>query len=96
MKNGDAEAVFDADNAFHDVLAQITHNALFGKIANLVRLLTYDIRRKTIFNMMKLGHGNRLAEVHREIFQILEQHDLARLDEVIKRSYFYEEGVLDA
>ena len=95
VRCGDVETIFAADNRFHEILAEITHNSLFGKIAGLVRLLTYEMRHRTICHMLQLGEGESMAEVHQEIFRVLKEKDCSKVDRIIKQSYFYEEGALD-
>jgi len=96
MGAGDDKAAFDADNVFHDVMAEITHNPLFSKIGNLVRQLTYEIRRRTFHNMTKTEEArDAMVQVHYEIFDAIRSRDTEKAAEIIKGSYFYERGVLD-
>ncbi|MFC2728122.1 MAG: FadR/GntR family transcriptional regulator [Centipeda sp. (in: firmicutes)] len=96
MGAGDDKAAFDADNVFHDVMAEITHNPLFSKIGKLVRLLTYEIRRRTFYNMTKTQEArDAMVQVHYDIFEAIRSRDTQKAAEIIKGSYFYERGVLD-
>lgn len=96
MEAGDDKAAFDADNVFHDVMAEITHNPLFSKIGKLVRLLTYEIRRRTFYNMTKTQEArDAMVQVHYDIFEAIRSRDTQKAAEIIKGSYFYERGVLD-
>ena len=96
MGVGDDKAAFDADNVFHDVMAEITHNPLFSKIGKLVRLLTYEIRRRTFYNMTKTQEArDAMVQVHYDIFEAIRSRDTQKAAEIIKGSYFYERGVLD-
>lgn len=96
LKAGDDSAAFDADNVFHSVMAEITHNPLFAKIGSLVRLLTYEIRRRTFRNMTRTQEGREtMAQVHEDIFNAIRMRDTNKAKEIIEGSYFYERGVLD-
>ena len=96
MKHGDDAAAFDADNVFHNVMAEITHNPLFAKIGSLVRLLTYEIRRRTFQNMTKTKDSREeMVQVHYEIFDAIRTKNTNKAREIIEGSYFYERGVLD-
>ena len=96
MEAGDDKAAFDADNVFHDVMAEITHNPLFLKIGKLVRLLPYEIRRRTFRNMTKTQEARAdMVQVHYDIFEAIRSRDTEKAAEIIKGSYFYERGVLN-
>lgn len=92
----DGEVSFRMDNAFHDALAAMSKNPLFAKIANLVRLLTTEIRRRTIHNMTKTSEGQRqMIDVHENMLRYIESHGEGDAETIIKGSYFYDRGVLD-
>lgn len=87
--------IYDADNLFHEKLAEITHNSLFSKIANLVRLLTSEMRMQTIDHMVKIQKEHRMINVHQDMLDAIENKDSTQIDEIISKSYLYAEGVLN-
>lgn len=87
--------IYDADNLFHEKLAEITHNSLFSKIANLVRLLTSEMRMQTIDHMVKIQKEQRMISVHQDMLDAIENKDSTQVDEIISKSYLYAEGVLN-
>ena len=95
IDSGDFEKVFDGDNEFHRILALITHNSLFGKIDHITRLLTTDVRHKTLKHMLRTDKGRDLMTVHIEIYDAIKNKDKDKAEEIIRRSYFYDEGALE-
>lgn len=95
MASGDFTKVYEADNHFHDILARITHNSLFGKIAHLTRLLTTDIRYKTIHHMQNHDQSEQLLTVHVDMLEAIKSRNPEGVEAIIKRSYFYDEGALE-
>jgi DNA-binding FadR family transcriptional regulator len=85
-----AEAVYGADNAFHATLSEIGRNPLFDKINSLVRVLTHDIRRKTVENMVVRGEGQTLLLAHKQICDIVFNKDTSHIDEIVAQGYFYD------
>ncbi|BEU88288.1 hypothetical protein TAMA11512_17520 [Selenomonas sp. TAMA-11512] len=92
----DGEDSFQQDNAFHDTLATMTKNPLFAKIAKLVRLLTTEIRRRTIHNMTRTAKGQKqMIDVHENMLRYIECHGEGDAESIVKGSYFYDHGALD-
>ena len=86
----DIEAVFQADNEFHKLLAEIVGNALTQKINALVRTLTHDMRYRTVENMVTKGSGDVLLDAHRQLCDMIKKKDISRLDEIVEYGYFYD------
>lgn len=98
LKRGVAEKninkIYEADNLFHEELVEITKNSLFAKIANLVRILTSEIRLKTIEHMVDIKKEQRMVAVHEEMLQAIKERNMLNVDNIINDSYLYSEGVL--
>lgn len=85
-----AQAVFDADNNFHDLVSSIAKNPMIAKISSLVRLLTHDLRYKTVIDMLAIGQGRTLLEAHKHISDAICNKDATELDSVVHDGYFYD------
>ncbi len=79
---------FEVDNAFHDAVASLSENSLVMKIDQIVRILTYAVRQKTVQTMIEEGRGQELLKAHEDIYQVLLNRDAAGLEEIIRRTYF--------
>lgn len=88
IRQKDAEAAFEADNLFHDTVAELSCNPLVMKIDQVVRVLTYAVRRKTVNTMVTSGRGQELLAAHQEICRVLQEQDEQGLNEIIRRTYF--------
>lgn len=86
----DVQAVFDADNAFHDCLSAIGENPMIGKINSLVRTLTHDLRYRTVSNMLAIGQGRTLLDAHKHICDAISSKDASNLDAIVHDGYFYD------
>jgi len=84
------QAVFDADNDFHDFMSSIAKNPMIAKISSLVRLLTHDLRYRTVTNMLCLGQGHILLEAHKHICDAICSKDTTDLDSIVHDGYFYD------
>lgn len=84
------EAVFQADNEFHRLLAEISGNALTQKINALVRTLSHDMRYRTVTNMVTNGEGDVLLAAHKQICDVIRNKDITHLDEIVEHGYFYD------
>lgn len=83
------DAVFEADNQFHDAVSQIGGNPLVDKINALVRVLTHDLRYKTVSNMLAIGAGDTLLQAHTQICEAIFTGNISKLDELVEHGYFY-------
>lgn len=86
----DINAVFDADDAFHECLAKLARNGMVGKISALVRTLTHELRYQTVKNMIEAKEGDTLLAAHKEICDIISANKSTGLDDLIQKGYFYD------
>ena len=93
--NKNFKAMCDADDEFHQCMADMTHNILFIKISEVTRLLTKKIRYQTVYNMGKMGKIKEMYDVHLSMYQFIKDKKQTAVDEVVRQGYFYEYGVLD-
>lgn len=93
--NKNFKAMCDADDEFHQCMADMTHNILFAKIGDVTRLLTKKIRYQTVYNMGKMGKIQEMYDIHKSMYDIIKGKRFASVDEVVRQGYFYEYGVLD-
>ncbi len=83
------EAMFQADNDFHDAVSSLCQNVLVDKINRVVRVLTYAIRKDTVQAMIKSGRIQELIQAHWEIYDVLYKPDSGlELENTIHSSYF--------
>ena len=87
--------MFNADTDFHYALDKAAHNELFSKISDLIRMLTSEIRMKTIKSMAKFGKLNELEKAHKKLLDAVKDRNLNYNEDMIERSYFYRYGVLN-
>lgn len=65
------ENAFLADNEFHNTISDMGKNPLVNKINQVVRVLTYSMRMKTVETMIKTGRGRELFEAHQKIYEMM-------------------------
>ena len=94
LHENDVESIFRADNDFHAAIAEAGHNTLFARIADLVRLLTSDMRLRTVQNMIDMGKHDDMERVHEALVKIVEKKDRNFSQQVISDGYFYMYDVL--
>ncbi len=85
------EALFEADNRFHDMVAELCHNSLVVKIDAVVRMLTYATRFETVKMMAESGKAEELLEAHRVIYAMLENRELDGMKANIRKTYFLDQ-----
>lgn len=85
---GDVEAVFQADNNFHDAVSALCQNSLVDKINRVVRILTYAVRHDTVETMLTTGRSQELLQAHWQIYEVLCDKTEANLEEIIHNTYF--------
>lgn len=85
----DIQAVFDIDNDFHKIVSEMGGNPLIDQINSLVRTLTYDIRYRTVKNM--IGHGKEkiLLSAHKKIYDAIIKRDDSNIEKIVDFGYFY-------
>ena len=96
LSANDFDGVLSADDAFHETLALITHNSLFGKICHVTRLLTTSLRYKTLTHMLRSKKGSEeVYRTHVEMLNAIKNKDIDNAESIIRKSYFYDEGALE-
>lgn len=87
------QEVFEADNAFHEMVSSMGKNPLVDKINSVVRVLTYSMRLKTVTNLILNGEKDQLMKVHEDIYNMICDKDDSRVSDIIQESYFYSKGI---
>lgn len=82
------KAFFEADDRFHDKVAEMGKNPMADKINRVVRTLTYAVRYETVSSMLERGKGNELVEAHRTLLEAIRNGDEAVLSDKVRESYF--------
>ncbi|MDE6961857.1 MAG: FCD domain-containing protein [Lachnospiraceae bacterium] len=82
------DAVFQADNEFHDAVSHMGHNPLIDKINRVVQMLTWSIRLDTVTHMVGTGRGQELYEAHEKICRMLKERNTNNLNQNIRDTYF--------
>ena len=95
LDNDDAEALFIADDKFHLLLAESSHNPLFVKIGTLTRKLTSEIRTRTVENIIRKKMHKEMLQVHLDILNMVRNYDSGDIHELVREGYFYDYGILD-
>ncbi len=92
-REGDVlEAVFQADNNFHDAVSALCQNSLVDKINRVVRMLTYAVRHETVETMLTTGRVHELIQAHWRIYEVLSSKTEEGLEEIIHNTYFLDVG----
>ena len=92
-REGDVlEAVFQADNNFHDAVSALCQNSLVDKINRVVRMLTYAVRHETVETMLTTGRVHELIQAHWRIYEVLSSKAEEGLEEIIHNTYFLDVG----
>lgn len=88
------KALFREDDRFHDKIAEMGKNPMADKINRIVRSLTYDLRYKTVSEMIASGRTEELIEAHRRLLEAIGEGNLHNVSDKVRGSY-YEEVVLE-
>lgn len=88
------KAFFREDDRFHDKIAEMGKNPMADKINRIVRSLTYDLRYKTVSEMIACGRTEELIEAHRRLLEAIREGNLHNVSDKVRGSY-YEEVVLE-
>ena len=88
------KAFFREDDRFHDKIAEMGKNPMADKINRIVRSLTYDLRFKTVSEMITSGRTEELIEAHRRLLEAIREGNLHNVSDKVRGSY-YEEVVLE-
>lgn len=84
------QAIFDADNQFHDTISQMGKNPLVEKINRVVRVLTHAVRFQTVDEMVKTGRGMELYNAHEQLFDMFEKRETNDMNMAVRKTYFTE------
>ena len=82
------EAFFQADNEFHDAVSLLCDNPQADKINRVVRVLTHDVRYRTVSTMITSGRIAELIDAHRQIYEVLRGRNKEQLEIIIHNTYF--------
>lgn len=85
---------FREDDRFHDKIAEMGKNPMADKINRIVRSLTYDLRYKTVSEMIASGRTEELIEAHRRLLEAIREGNLHNVSDKVRGTY-YEEVVLE-
>ena len=85
------EAFFEADEKFHDKIAEMGKNPMADKINRVVRSLTYNVRYQTLSIMITQGRAAELIGTHRELMEAIRNSDTDNLSDKVRFSYYEEE-----
>lgn len=85
------KAFFEADDEFHDKIAEMGKNPMADKINRVVRTLTYAVRYETVSSMITKGKGKELLEAHRSLINAIKDGEVATITEKVRESYFVTE-----
>ena len=97
LKTADVEAIFEADDNFHEAISEAAHNSLSAKIATLVRKLTSEIRLRTIRNMINLDKISEMERAHQVLFDMIKDKNSGNTGEnreLVVDGYFYQYDIL--
>ena len=92
-KDGGEEAIdkfFEADNRFHDKIAEMGRNPMADKINRVVRSLTYSVRYQTEVIMIRGGRQDELFQTHVDLLEAIRGRETDNLSEKVRSSYFEE------
>lgn len=84
----DLEAVFEADNAFHEALNELGGNPIVTKLSQIVRMLTHAMRHESVETMIAAGKTEELYLAHEKILCILRSRDDSDMNHKIRTTYF--------
>jgi DNA-binding FadR family transcriptional regulator len=91
LKENRVDTFFEADNRFHDKIAEMGKNPMADKINKVVRSLTYAVRYQTVSAMILGGKSDKLLKTHVELFNAIKDRDNTNLSAKVRRSYFEDE-----
>lgn len=85
------KAFFEADDNFHDKIAEMGKNPMADKINRVVRTLTYAVRYETVSSMIKGGKGRELLQAHVELLNAVREGNDSDLSDKVRETYFVTE-----
>lgn len=91
LKENRVDTFFEADNRFHDKIAEMGKNPMADKINKVVRSLTHAVRYQTVSAMILSGKSDKLLDTHVQLFNAIRERDDTNLSEKVRSSYFEDE-----
>jgi DNA-binding FadR family transcriptional regulator len=88
LKENRVDTFFEADNRFHDKIAEMGKNPMADKINKVVRSLTYAVRYQTVAAMILGGMSDKLLDTHVQLFNAIKNRDLEDISKKVRSSYF--------
>ena len=88
LKENRVDTFFQADNRFHDKIAEMGKNPMADKINRVVRSLTHAVRYQTVSAMILGGMSDKLQDAHVQLFEAIKSADLENLSSKVRKSYF--------
>lgn len=82
------DAVFKADNEFHDAITEMGHNSMISKINAITRVLTYSTRYESVKRMMESGRREELYEAHENVYRMIANRQQEGLYQSVEATYF--------
>ena len=70
------------DIEFHQLLGKATHNILIERIYNFIM----DFMEASIIATHKHQHGEVVYKIHKDVVNVIENRDIARIPEVVTNS----------
>lgn len=84
------QVYFEADEKFHNKIAEMGKNPMADKIDRIVRSLTHDLRMKTVATMIAEGRVDELTEAHRILANGIRNKESRDISEKVRKTYFEE------
>ena len=91
LKENRVDTFFEADNRFHDKIAEMGKNPMADKINKVVRSLTYAVRYQTVSAMILGGKSDKLLQTHVQLFEAIKNRNYNNLSTKVRSSYFEDE-----
>ncbi len=91
LRENRVDTFFEADNRFHDKIAEMGKNPMADKINKVVRSLTHAVRYQTVSAMILNGKSDKLLDTHVQLFNAIRERDDTDLSEKVRSSYFEDE-----
>lgn len=91
LRENRVDTFFEADNRFHDKIAEMGKNPMADKINKVVRSLTHAVRYQTVSVMILSGKSDKLLDTHVQLFNAIKESDDTDLSEKVRSSYFEDE-----
>jgi DNA-binding FadR family transcriptional regulator len=91
LKENRVDTFFEADNRFHDKIAEMGKNPMADKINKVVRSLTHAVRYQTVSAMILSGKSDKLLDTHVQLFNAIRERDDTDLSKKVRSSYFEDE-----